>query len=309
MRRLIIAVIFILVATFCGKAQFSTSGFGSSSSSFGQETNTNENDTASVTKQFSFKQYFNALAHKDTMKISWSFGGSLILPGTAQIYNKDYWKLPVLYCSVGGLVAGGIINNSRYIKTENENFKNNSTYFFIGAAVVYWASLLDGVMGYPTKLRYHPGKATVYSIIFPGLGQAYNGDYWHIPVWYAALGVSGYCWSYYDKQYKRYKRLYNQATTEGGGYEGNISTDNLLYYRNTNRRFRDYSILATAGIYLLQVIDAYVFATMHDFDVSDDLTVDIAPAIISPITPAYGNYNYTSIGAGNSYGLQLNIKF
>lgn len=308
MRRFLLAGFLLFVATFCGNAQFSSSGFDTSN--FGTNSNTNtDNDTTSITKQFSFKQYFNALGHKDTMKISWSFGGSILLPGTAQIYNRDYWKLPIIYAGIGGLVAGGVINHQNYIKTDNDAFKSNSNYFFIGAAVIYWASLFDGAMCYETPLRYHPGKATVYSILLPGLGQAYNGDYWHIPIWYAALGISGYCWDYYGKQYIRYKKLYNQATTTGGGYDGNISTENLLYYRNTNRRFRDYSILATIALYLLQVIDANVFATMNDFDVTDDLSVDISPAIISPIAPSIGNYNFASLNAGTSYGLQLNITF
>ena len=43
--------------------------------------------TADTANQFSFKKYFGGLAHKNTLGISTVFGGSLILPGTAQIYN------------------------------------------------------------------------------------------------------------------------------------------------------------------------------------------------------------------------------
>jgi hypothetical protein len=71
---------------------------------------------------------------------------------------------------------------------------------------------------------------------------------------------------------------------------------------------RDYSILATVAVYLLQVIDANVFATMADFEISDDLSVDLAPAIITPIGTPDLKQNLT-YGNQNSFGLQLNLTF
>ena len=71
---------------------------------------------------------------------------------------------------------------------------------------------------------------------------------------------------------------------------------------------RDYSILATAAVYLLQIIDANVFATMHGFEISDDLSVDVSPAIITPIGTPDLKQNITATGQ-NSFGLQLNLSF
>ena len=34
-----------------------------------------------------------------------------------------------------------------------------------------------------------PARAAFYSAVLPGLGQAYNGKYWKIPIVYTALGV------------------------------------------------------------------------------------------------------------------------
>lgn len=309
MRRFLLLSFSILLATFSSYAQFSDLGFGGTGGLSSQQTN-DGTDTASVTKQFDVKQYFRALGHKDTIKISWMFGASIVLPGTAQIYNRDYWKLPIIYGGIGGMVAGGLVYHSRYIKTDIDKFNDYSTYFYIGAGLFYWASLMDGVASFKAVQNPLPGRATLYSALLPGLGQMYNGDYWHIPIWYAGLAVAGYCWNYNGKQYIRYRDLYNLATTDGGsGYSGSQTADNLKYYRDKFRRFRDYSILATAVVYLLQIIDANVFATMSDFDVTDDLSMDVSPAIITPLPTINNNYNFTSVRNSTSLGLQLNFTF
>src|ERR1700694_4647304 len=40
-----------------------------------------------------------------------------------------------------------------------------------------------------TRKKHDPGKATLYSAIFPGLGQIYNRKYWKLPLVYAAVGI------------------------------------------------------------------------------------------------------------------------
>jgi hypothetical protein len=41
---------------------------------------------------------------------------SAILPGTGQIYNKKYWKLPIIYVGFAGLAYSFQFNQSRYVK-------------------------------------------------------------------------------------------------------------------------------------------------------------------------------------------------
>jgi hypothetical protein len=109
--------------------------------------------------------------------------------------------------------------------------------------------------------------------------------------------------------YKRFKRIHNEATTPGSGYNENISAETAKWYRDVYRRYRDYSIVATAAVYLLQVIDANVFAYMHDFEITDDLTMNIEPAVISPYN-AYAINTPMPMNSGqNAIGMRLGFTF
>ena len=99
------------------------------------------------------------------------------------------------------------------------------------------------------------------------------------------------------------------ATQPGGDYRGSMSVDNLQYYRDYYRRYRDYSIVATVLIYILQIIDADVFATMSTFDVNQNLSMDLQPVIIEPINYDFTtNYTY-AMPTGNAVGVGLSLKF
>ena len=84
-----------------------------------------------------------------------------------------------------------------------------------------------------------------------------------------------------------------------------ISGETAKWYRDVYRRYRDYSIVATIAFYLLQVIDANVFAYMHDFQVDDNITMDISPTVIAPDNA----YALQSNPADNAIGLRLGLRF
>lgn len=280
----------------------------------------------STEKMFSFKELFGGLAHKQEMRIGVMAAGSVILPGSSQIYNKEYWKLPVIYGGIGALAGtGGYYLHKYNVSKKNYDTsfaldpntpltidykaKTTGTWLMVGAGLMYWGSLMDGAVNYHPEKKHHAGRATLYSILLPGLGQAYNGEYWKIPIYYGGLVASVHFLSDNNKNYKRFKNIHNQATNPDIAYDGPIDGETAKWYRDVYRRYRDYSIVATALVYLLQVMDANVFAYMHDFEVSDDISMKIEPAVILP------DYNaYAFSGASNSYnsssvGLKIGFKF
>ena len=297
-----------------------------------------EGASADTAATFSFKEYFGGLGHKNDLKIGTMFAGSIILPGTAQIYNKDYWKLPIIYGGIGALAGTGGYYLHRYSQTNKiyQNYltsktafeeqynvkypfeapmepdmkaKKTGTWLMVGAGLMYWGTLLDGVICYESETHPHPGRATIYSALLPGLGQIYNGELFKVPIYWGGLLVSVDFLYKNNLNYKRFKRIHNEATTPDSGYSESISAETAKWYRDVYRRYRDYSIVAVAAVYLLQVIDANVFAYMHDFEVSDDISMGVSPTVISPYNE-YAMNTPAAYGSGNTaIGMRIGFTF
>lgn len=311
-RRVIIRYIFaftlfLIGFAFEGKAQFKEEAFQQTYNERGDSTAR----TDTVDKLFSFKEWGRGLAHKQKIKIGTMFTGSVFAPGTAQIYNKDYWKLPVIYGGIGALAGTGGYYLHRYNKTGNTSDKTTGTWLLAGAGLVYWGSMMDGIVCYQSDTEPLPGRATLYSALLPGLGQIYNGELFKVPIYWGGLLVSTHLLMNYNTNYKRFKRIHNEATSTDPEISGNvpISGETAKWYRDVYRRYRDYSIVATALVYLLQVIDANVFAYMHDFEVTDDISMNIEPTVISPYNE-YAMLTAPAMGpTGNAVGMRLGIRF
>ena len=69
------------------------------------------------------------------------------------------------------------------------------------------------------------------------------------------------------------------------------------------RKYRDMSILAFAGVYLISVIDAYVDAELSTFDISRDLSLRLEPATIDLDAPTLRHQHR------KSYGLTCSLRF
>ena len=278
-----------------------------------EQNNLNSQDSTSVPVDslhgFSFKQLFRGYARRDTLRPGYLLLGSAIVPGASQAFNRQYWKIPLTYAGICSGLFCGIYGGYKYRHTGENRYKTWSTLGYIGAGAVYWGQMLDGVINFKTDIpRPVPAKATIYSILLPGLGQAYNGDYWKLPIWYGGLAVCGYFWYSNDMQYKRYKYIYSVSSNPAAtGYTGAISNSQAQWYRDTYRRYRDYSILATIIVYALQVIDANVFAYMADFNVDNNIaSLDVRPTVITPILPELQN---SSAGSMAAMGVNLQLSF
>lgn len=146
-----------------------------------------------------------------------------------------------------------------------------------------------------------PMRAVWLGAIVPGLGQIYNRSYWKIPIVYGGFMGCIYAITWTNSQYEGYKIAYRDLyfDRQNGtvsndpsksyisilpeGYTidrmGGVSTyyNRLKDWQNTTRRNRDLAIAATAIVYALTLIDAYVDAQLFDFDISDDLTLNVMP--------------------------------
>lgn len=148
-----------------------------------------------------------------------------------------------------------------------------------------------------------PARAAFYSAIVPGLGQAYNGKYWKIPIVYTALGAGVYFFFENDRQYDRYRTAYKiriagRTDDEFSDASGNprISTRGLIEGQRFYQRNKEISILVTLGFYALNIIDANVDAHLRQFDVSEDLS--LRPSV-----------DYDQFSGSTGYGLSLNFNF
>ena len=324
MRRIVLTLL-LLVSVCCNlNAQFRSTrndvsqkaSSGTVTGPPGSETNTGAaKDTSAVTdtvQGFSLRKLVRGYAGRDTLTPGYMALGTAIVPGAAQIYNKDYWKVPVIYAGIGAGVYGGIWCNRQYQSSGEMKYKYLSTASFIAAGAFYWGQLLDGTVCFKTDFRAPvPAKSTIYSILLPGLGQANNGDWWKIPIWTGGLIACGYFYHFNDMQYKRFRWITQMDRSSGDtGYIGAITASQAETYRDTYRRWRDYSILATVLVYALNVIDANVFAFMADFDVSDNIaSLEVQPAVIQPLAPLYTWYDTSSSFGSPALGLNLQFTF
>ena len=162
----------------------------------------------------------------------------------------------------------------------------------------------------------NPTKATWLALVIPGGGQIYNRKYWKLPIIYGGFAGCAYALTWNNKMYKDYMQAYKDAAL--GNWEANRIhdllppgyldrtpktqiTETLRKRKDTYRRYRDLSIFAFIGVYLISVIDAYVDAELSNFDITPDLSMRVEPAVI--------NSQY-SIGSSNkSVGVQCSFRF
>jgi hypothetical protein len=144
--------------------------------------------------------------------------------------------------------------------------------------------------------KHSPRKATMLSLIFPGLGQIYNHKYWKLPIVYGGFGTIGYFFKANHNEYVKFRNAYNFVTTPGSDklppvndyvtrYNKNATL--LLSGRDYYRRNLELTYIVAGALYVLVAIDAQVDAQFFNFDVSDDLSLNLKPFVQQPskLTP------------------------
>jgi len=156
-----------------------------------------------------------------------------------------------------------------------------------------------------------PSKAAFYSAILPGLGQFYNRRYWKVPIVYGAIGTGIYVYVYNDDLYDRFRSAFKKRRagfTDDEFYDLNgsgivpgspdLSDEALQDAQERYQRDRDLALLITIGLYAFNIIDANVDAHLKQFNVDDDLSLDIKPYL-----------EYHPITSDPNYGIAFTIKF
>ena len=123
-----------------------------------------------------------------------------------------------------------------------------------------------------------PSKAAFYSAIIPGLGQAFLGKGWKVPIIYAAIGASLYYYDINNKEMNSYRTAYKRRLNgffddEYLETEIPITTDQLLLGMEFHKNYRDIAIILAAASYMLNILEANVSAHLLQFNVNDDLSV------------------------------------
>ncbi len=147
--------------------------------------------------------------------------------------------------------------------------------------------------------KHSPLKASLFSTVLPGLGQAYNRKIWKIPIIYGLFGglyaLSVRNNRLYNKYLDEYVSLnYDETSSQ------EVSTaymDKLKEYKDRYRRNRDLTYIFIGVVYLFNIMDASVDAHLANFDVGDDLSLSIQPIVLPTYTMR------------STFGVQILIKF
>lgn len=147
------------------------------------------------------------------------------------------------------------------------------------------------------KWRPEPKRAMWLAIVLPGAGQIYNRKFWKLPIFYGGFVGCIYALTWNNQMYHDYSQAYldimdddpstqsyNQFLHLGRKIDStNESRYKDLFRRRKDkyRRWRDLSLFAMIGVYALSIVDAYVDASLSQFDISSDLSLQVAPAVIN----------------------------
>lgn len=145
-----------------------------------------------------------------------------------------------------------------------------------------------------------PGMASLCAAVLPGLGQIYNGQWYKTPVLYAGVGVLAYFTDMNLKQRNIYDREIKARTdSTAGGFNAELasySLDEILELRNYYEHNFELCLIIAGAVYLLNIMDAAVYAHLSSFNVTPNLSMSIKP------------YARTHFAMGNAFPLDAGLK-
>ena len=167
---------------------------------------------------------------------------------------------------------------------------------------------------------WHPEakRAMWMALVLPGAGQIYNRKYWKLPIIYGGFVGCAYAITWNNQMYHDYSQAYldimdddpnTQSYNQFLHLGATIDASNIDRYKeifrkrkDKFRRWRDMGVFVMIGVYAFSVIDAYVDASLSEFDISDDLTLRVEPTVMNDKRT---NNPFKSA----SLGLECSLKF
>ena len=162
-------------------------------------------------------------------------------------------------------------------------------------------------------------RAMWLALVLPGAGQIYNRKYWKLPIIYGGFVGCAYAMSWNNQMYHDYSQAYldimdddpntqsyNQFLHLGAQIDAsNIERYKVIFRKRKDRyrRWRDMSMFVMIGVYAFSVIDAYVDASLSEFDISDDLSLRVEPTVIN------NNQRTRNPLRSSTLGLQCSLTF
>ena len=185
-----------------------------------------------------------------------------------------------------------------------------------GVEIIMDTAATTTTMGKVRTFNPDPQRALWMSALCPGLGQIYNRRYWKLPIVVGAFVGLSYGASWNNRMYKDYSKAYRDVmdndpdthsymdffppTVKESSLDKAWLQKTMKNKRDYYRRYREVCIIAMVGVYLINIVDAYVDASLAHFDISPDLSLDVSPAAIDA----------TAIGGRlPSLGVQCAISF
>jgi len=262
------------------------------------------------------------LNRRDSLKTKHLWILAQVLPGSGQIVNKQYWKIPTFYAGMGSMLYMGISANKSYqrYKADYDNLNPASiaresyeirytkmlhtrNRYYAGVGAFYLASVADAILVY-NKNTHSPAAATILSTIVPGMGQVYNKKYWKVPIVYGGLSTLYFLVNWNNRGYIRFKNAISRYPNDefNKGEKPYVRTvEEFALYRDIYRKNRDVSFVSLMAFYVLNIIDANVDANLYDWNVNDDLAVHVEPTIINNFA--------TTVYTQPAFGLSCRINF
>ena len=160
-----------------------------------------------------------------------------------------------------------------------------------------------------------PKRAMWLAVVVPGAGQIYNRKYWKLPIFYGGFLGCYYAMRWNNMMYRDYSQgymdlmdgnletqSYNQFMHLGMKIDESKPSDVQRYSnkfkrrKDYYRRYRDMSAFILIGVYALSVIDAYVDASLSEFDISEDLSMRVSPTLMRNEGYSLNPVKSTSLG-------------